>query len=171
MEQILVLLLFLALPAIMRNLAKRQQKQRDAAEKSSPRREPAPDGEADAEAREELPAWLRELAQNLGQGPSEVRESEAAYEAPLAVEVPESQAGAHWERASVPETPAPPPPVKSPAAPVALSAPPRRQRRARSGSRVFVPLNLQDWRRAVVLAEVMGKPRGLLPWRGPGGSG
>ena len=163
MEQIILLILFLALPGLIRKLTGAQK--RGAPRKARPAPSPRDEVEVEAptEVEETLPGWLRELSETLSEHGG--RHGEVVEEAePIIESVPISS----------PVDLDPP----MPAAPIErdhsvhlgqVKAPPRRQLHHGNRAARYLPSGRGDWRRAVVLSEVLGNPRGLKRWREAGG--
>jgi hypothetical protein len=208
-EQLLILLLFLALPRIIKTIAK-QGKSEDAKKRPArqqPRRAPAPTPEdSPTESEVQLPPWLESLAERLG-GPESKSEPEEARP-PKPFGEPDPEAPPPWhdvaheprferEGATNYEAHPLPPATSGSTQPIASTsiapAPGRRravetlremaERRSRGaagpaarsslarprGPRpvMSLPRGRQGWRRAIVLAEILGAPRALRPYDGP----
>ncbi len=194
MEQILFLLLILALPGIIRRLAKQGKPAAPAAPQRRRSAEAPP-----PVAEQELPPWLESLAEKLGAptsspapppAPASTRRPSFAEEGltdaearPELVEGSPAERGtwdvspgADWQRFLADEEQ-----QRAAAASILrdreqaieqpvvrkLAAVPTVTRRQPSH---FIPPGSRGWRRAVVLAEVLGPPRALAPWRESGGA-
>ena len=196
MEQILFLLLILALPGIIRRLAKQGKPAAPAAPKPRRSAEAPP-----PVAEQELPPWLESLAEKLGAPtgapasppatvPARPARRRFADEGLADAEAhPEIVDGSDAERGTWDVTPG---------ADWQRFEAEREQQRAAAASvlrdwehpgeqsvarklaavptvtrhqpRHFIPPGSRGWRRAVVLAELLGPPRGLAPWREAGGA-
>ena len=202
MEQLLILLLFLALPRIIKAVAKQGQtdKKAKAPARQRPRRAPAPTPVTDESPADEvqLPPWLESLAERLGAAENKPKSPAAPQPKPFGEPDPEApppwhdvahearfegQGGTNYEAAhpaptitSRPVTPGP----EWQRATDALrrvaakrrqqaAAPPAPMAMAQRGPRpvTAMPRGRQGWRRAIVMAEVLGAPRALRPYEGP----
>ena len=204
MENLLILLLFLALPRIIKAVAKQGQsgdaKQRPARERPRRADRPAPPVEDTPEeaAEVQLPPWLESLAERLG------APKDAPTAKPLPPQrgpgVPDPEAPPPWhdvaaeprfEREGMTNYEGQPPITSMPVTPGPewqratealrqVTGKRRQQRMAGApGASPSVPLprgprpvtamprGRQGWRRAIVLAEVLGAPRALKPYEGP----
>ena len=177
MEQLIILILFLLLPGLIRKLTG-QQKKGGAPRKARPAASSAPQGEPEQVERE-LPEWLQNLAETLADTKEQVEEAipdislfEEEEPEPAIESIPVTP-GPEWGRTASAPTTMPSPPTRERAF-VPLTVPPRHQLHSRRRQREYLPKSRHDWRRAVILAEVLGNPRGLSPWREPeieGGQG
>ncbi len=166
MEQILLLILFLALPGLLRKLTGQK---RGAPKKARPAAKPAAETQADPV--EQMPDWLRKLSETLskqgeqvggeqGETMQDLGGAESPEVEPVIEAVPVSS-HSPWE--PLPE----PSPVEEDHS-VHLgqvAAPPRRELHHGRKAGRYVPRGRREWRRAVILSEVLGRPRGLKPWR------
>ncbi len=163
MEQILLLILFLALPGLLRKLTGQK---RGAPKKARP----APQPVADA-PEEQLPEWLQKLSKTLsergeqiggelGETLRDLGGAESPEEEPLVEVVPVSS-HSPWE-----PLPEPSPAEQDHSGHLGqVVAPPRKELHHGLRAGRYVPSGRAEWRRAVILAEVLGRPRGLKPWR------
>ena len=172
MEQLIILILFLLLPGLIRKLTGQQQKKRGASKPARPASQPGKPAAPEPDD-QELPEWLQNLAETLADTKEQIEEAipeipgfEEEEPEPVFESIPVTQ-GADWGRDDTA-------PASTPYVPerhhedVPLTVPPRRQLHSPLRAREYVPKSKQDWRRAVILAEVLGSPRGLSPWRDPG---
>jgi len=171
-EQLIILILFLLLPGLIRKLTGQQQKKRGA---SRPARPASPPGKPAAPEPDdqELPEWLQDLAETLADTKEQIEEAipeipgfEEQEEPEPAFESIPITSDTNWGRVDAAPASTPSVPKRHDAAP--LTVPPRRPLHSPLRAREYVPKNKYDWRRAVILAEVLGSPRGLSPWRDPG---
>lgn len=198
MEQIVILILFFLLPGLIKRISKQQQKSKGGAPKRvRPARRvrqrrprdpgplarmpgaapPTPDPEPEPEpaaAAEEMPEWLRELATRLGREdvlprPEPVA-SDATVEESVVVER-DVTPGRDWDRIAetAPVYPSPEPRPIAESMPV--KAPPRRALHGAMRAGAYRAVGRTDWRRAFVLAEVLGAPRALAPYSDPSTKG
>lgn len=201
MENLVFLILVMALPGLIRRLVKQSQAAKPAAPS---RRRPRADAPPPV-AGQELPPWLESLAEKLGAPISTGETTAAPAPAPARTQRPsfaeeglrdaeahpeltEGSAaergtwdvtpGADWQRFEA-EAEQQRAAVASalrdwehPGESLAAPTPPMAALPsvARRGPRHVVPAGRDGWRRAVLLAEILGPPRGVEPWRESAGS-
>jgi hypothetical protein len=170
-EQIILLILFLALPGLIRKLAGQK---RGAPKKARPAAS-RPTAEAPVEQEEQLPDWLRKLSETLSERGEQIGgelgetlrnlNGEDAVEEELVIESVPVSSTVDWEAVPIPD-----PPERDHSSHIGqVAAPPRRELHGDRKAGRYVPSGRSEWRKAVILSEVLGAPRGLKPWREAGG--
>lgn len=195
MDSLIVLILIMVLPGIIKRLVQQGKPSTPAAPRRRRSAEaPRPVAETD------LPPWLQQLAEKLGAPGAEAPapaasrtqrprfEEEGLRDAEAHPELSEGSTyehgswdvtpGADWQRFAAEEEqrraaaasqlidrehPGAAP-LPTPALSVAPAAP------LRHAPRHFIPRGKLGWQRAVVLAEILGPPRAVAPWRESAGN-
>ena len=188
-------LLFIALPVIMSGLAKRKKKQEAAAKSKVPpvasghggsQAPPAPPTGEVQGALDDLPDWVRTLASELGTDiPGSGPASSTEKTADAVIESRDVSPVGLETFAEIPQEFDPDAPVElvhvhpgpnleqmrleaqrlDKARGLSVAATVTRGSRRRRSASILIPRCGKGWRRAMVIREVLGTPRGDKPWR------